>query len=51
VFKALANVENLSFKKSLKTLTVNACILKEQNTDGWAQAQQTDDEKVFEDLN
>ena len=51
VFKLLAKVANLSFKNSLKSLTVNSCILKEQNNDGWAQVQQTDDERVFEDLN
>ena len=38
------------FAKSLKNLTINACILKEQNSDGWLATQPTD-ATVFKHLN
>lgn len=50
VFKALAETDHLEFQDSLKSLTINACILQSQVSDGWANIQQSD-EKVFEDLN
>lgn len=50
MFQAFANMIDLKFSQSLKSLIINAPIIKDMNASEW-QEEQPDDEKTFQYLN
>lgn len=51
IFKNLALTDNLTFAKSLQTLTINACILREDDGSGNTLTIWAGDENAFAHMN